>query len=104
MRLVVVGNGMVGQRLVEALAARDTDGRWSVTVLAEEHRRAYDRVRLSAYFEGATAEELTLAPSGVPSGTEIRLGEAALAVDRAARVVRTPAGSQCRTERPTGRG
>ncbi|MEV4539750.1 nitrite reductase large subunit NirB [Asanoa sp. NPDC049518] len=93
MRLVVVGNGMVGQRLIEALAARDTEGRWSVTVLAEEHRRAYDRVRLSAYFEGATAEELTLAPAGVPSGTDIRLGEPALSVDRAARVVRTAAGA-----------
>ena len=55
MRLVVIGNGMVGQRFVEALAARDTGRRWSVTVLAEENRRAYDRVRLSAYFEGVDA-------------------------------------------------
>jgi nitrite reductase (NADH) large subunit len=92
MKLVVVGNGMVGQRFVEALAARDTDRRWSVTVLAEEHRRAYDRVRLSAFFEGATADDLTLSPAGVPSGVDIRLGEPALAVDRAARVVRTAAG------------
>ncbi|MEV4619148.1 nitrite reductase large subunit NirB [Asanoa sp. NPDC049573] len=92
MRLVVIGNGMVGQRFIEALAARDTGGRWSVTVLAEERRRAYDRVRLSAYFEGATADDLTLAPSGVPAGVDIRLGEPALAVDRAARVVRTEAG------------
>ncbi|MDG4825351.1 nitrite reductase large subunit NirB [Asanoa sp. WMMD1127] len=93
MRLVVVGNGMVGQRFVEALAARDTDRRWSVTVLAEERRRAYDRVRLSAFFDGATAEDLTLAPAGVPSGVDIRLGEPALAVDRARRVVRTAVGS-----------
>ena len=35
-RLVVVGNGMVGQRFVEALRARDPDRRWQVTVLAEE--------------------------------------------------------------------
>ena len=35
MKLVVVGNGMVGQRFVEALSARDTRRRWSVTVLAE---------------------------------------------------------------------
>ncbi|MGY0236453.1 nitrite reductase large subunit NirB [Longispora urticae] len=89
MRLVVIGNGMVGQRFVEALAARDVDRGWSVTVLAEENRRAYDRVRLSAYFEGVTAEELTLAPPGVPTGTEFLLGEPAVAVDLAARVVRT---------------
>ena len=43
--LIVVGNGMVGQRFVEALRARDTGGRWRVTVLAEERRPAYDRVR-----------------------------------------------------------
>jgi nitrite reductase (NADH) large subunit len=92
MRLVVVGNGMVGQRFVEALAARDTDRRWSVTVLAEERRRAYDRVRLSAYFDGVPAEDLTLAPAGIPSGVDIRLGEPALAVDRTARMVRTRAG------------
>jgi len=92
MRLVVVGNGMVGQRFVEALAARDTERRWTVTVLAEEHRRAYDRVRLSAFFDGVTPDELTLAPPGVPSGVDIRLGEPAVAVDRAARVVRTAAG------------
>ncbi|MFI6265069.1 nitrite reductase large subunit NirB [Micromonospora sp. NPDC051006] len=89
MRLVVIGNGMVGQRFVEALVARDADRRWSVTVLGEERRPAYDRVRLSAYFEGVTAEELTLAPTGVPAGVRFRRGEPAVEVDRAARVVRT---------------
>ena len=93
MRLVVVGNGMVGQRFVEALRTRDTEGRWSVTVLAEERRRAYDRVRLSAYFEGASADDLTLAPAGVPSDVDIRLGEPVTAVDRVARVAYTAAGA-----------
>ncbi|GAA0816458.1 nitrite reductase large subunit NirB [Spirilliplanes yamanashiensis] len=93
MRLVVIGNGMVGQRFVESLAARDTARRFTeVTVLGEETRRAYDRVRLSAFFDGVSAEELTLAPPGVPAGTTIRLGEPATAVDREARVVRTAAG------------
>ncbi|MER7890136.1 nitrite reductase large subunit NirB [Micromonospora sp. NPDC094482] len=93
MRLVVIGNGMVGQRFVEALVARDAGRRWSVTVLGEERRPAYDRVRLSAYFEGATAEELTLAPTGVPAGVRFRRGEPALEVDRAARVVHTATGA-----------
>ncbi|MFC4110520.1 nitrite reductase large subunit NirB [Micromonospora zhanjiangensis] len=93
MRLVVIGNGMVGQRFIEALAARDVDRRWSVTVLAEENRRAYDRVRLSAWFEGVSAEELTLAPLGVPAGVDLRLGEPATEVDREARVVHTAAGT-----------
>jgi nitrite reductase (NADH) large subunit len=92
MKLVVIGNGMVGQRFIEALAARDTDRRFTVTVLGEETRRAYDRVRLSAFFDGVGVDELTLAPDGVPAGVEMRLGEPAQAIDRDARVVRTVAG------------
>jgi nitrite reductase (NADH) large subunit len=92
MRLVVIGNGMVGQRFVEALTARDTDRRWTVTVLGEEDRRAYDRVRLSAFFSGVSADQLTLAPPGVPAGVDFRLGEPVLGIDREARVVCTAVG------------
>ncbi|MFG3576680.1 nitrite reductase large subunit NirB [Micromonospora chersina] len=89
-RLVVVGNGMVGQRFVEALRARDQERRWQVTVLGEERRPAYDRVRLSAFFDGVSAEELNLHTPD--DGVELRLGEPALALDRARRVVTTAAG------------
>ncbi len=47
--LVVVGHGMVAQRLLEALADWDTTGTWEVVVLGEEPRPAYDRVALSSY-------------------------------------------------------
>src|SRR5439155_6600068 len=80
------GNGMVGQRLLEALRQRDPDGRWQVTVLAEEGRPAYDRVRLSAYFDGVPVDELTYA---TPSDVDLRLGEPAIAVDVKARRVDT---------------
>ena len=50
-RVVVVGHGMVGHRFVEALRARDADGAWRVTVLAEEPDAAYDRVGLTGYTE-----------------------------------------------------
>lgn len=89
-RVVVVGNGMVGQRFTEALRARDTGRRWQVTVLAEERRPAYDRVRLSAFFDGVSAEELNLHTPD--DGVELRLGEAATAIDRERRVVVTAAG------------
>jgi nitrite reductase (NADH) large subunit len=89
-RLVVIGNGMVGQRFVEALRARDTDRRWRVTVLAEERRPAYDRVRLSAFFDGVSADELNLHTPD--DGVELRLGEPATGIDRARRVVTTAAG------------
>ena len=34
--VVVIGHGMVGHRFVEALRARDAEGAWRVTVLAEK--------------------------------------------------------------------
>ncbi|MEU6078661.1 nitrite reductase large subunit NirB [Micromonospora sp. NPDC047074] len=89
-RLVVVGNGMVGQRFVDALRARDPEGRWRVTVLAEETRPAYDRVRLSAFFDGVGTAELNLHTPD--DGVELRLGEPATAIDRERRLVRTATG------------
>ncbi|MEW2381214.1 nitrite reductase large subunit NirB [Micromonospora sp. NPDC047707] len=89
-RVLVVGNGMVGQRFVDALRARDTAGRWRVTVLAEETRPAYDRVRLSAFFDGVGEDELNLHTPD--DGIELRLGEPVTAIDRARRVVTTAAG------------
>ncbi|GIJ44714.1 putative nitrite reductase [Virgisporangium aliadipatigenens] len=86
MKLVVVGHGMVGQRLLESLAARAATRDWEITVLAEETRRAYDRVRLSAYFDGVSAEELSY---DVPAGVDLRLGEPALAIDPGSRKVTT---------------
>ena len=45
MRLVVIGHGMVGHRFVEAVRARDPEGRVEITVLAEEPRAAPRRGR-----------------------------------------------------------
>lgn len=88
--LVVIGNGMVGQRFVDALHARDPEGRWRVTVLAEERRPAYDRVRLSAYFDGVSESDLNLHTPH--DGVRLRLGEPATAIDRARQVVTTGVG------------
>ncbi|MFI6066399.1 nitrite reductase large subunit NirB [Micromonospora sp. NPDC051227] len=88
--LVVIGNGMVGQRFVDALRARDPQGDWRVTVLAEEGRPAYDRVRLSAYFDGVSESELNLHTPH--DGVRLRLGEPATAVDRDRQVVTTAVG------------
>src|SRR3954452_21621421 len=86
MKLVVVGNGPTGHHLVTRLRDRDPDGAWDITVLAEETRPAYDRTRLSAYFHGTPAADLTLTP--VP-GTTLRLGRPAEELDRERRIVIT---------------
>jgi nitrite reductase (NADH) large subunit len=93
--LVVAGNGMVGQRLVEAVRDRDTRRTWRVTVLSEEPRRAYDRVALSSYFDGAAAADLDVVAEGCydTAGYTLRLDEAVTAVDRAARTVTTSRGA-----------
>jgi nitrite reductase (NADH) large subunit len=91
--LVVVGNGMVGHRLVQAMRDRDTAGAWRITVLGEESRPAYDRVALSSYVDGKSAEDLTL-PEVADPLVQLHLGDAAVALDRDAHVVRTAAGRE----------
>ena len=92
-RLLVVGNGMVGHRFLESLP---TDAPFDITVLGEEPRPAYDRVRLSAMFSGMTATDLSLAESGffAQNNMTLRLGEPAVSIDRSAHTVRTSHGHE----------
>ncbi len=48
--ILVVGNGMVGHRFVEAAVEHALNG---IVVVGDETRRAYDRVHLSTVFDGA---------------------------------------------------
>ncbi|MER5882357.1 nitrite reductase large subunit NirB [Streptomyces sp. NPDC001941] len=85
---------MVGQRFLEELAARGVTARTRVVVLGEEPRAAYDRVRLSSYFDGRTPDELSVCPEGFldEHGIELRLDDPVESVDRAARTVTTRGG------------
>jgi nitrite reductase (NADH) large subunit len=93
MRLVVVGNGMVGQRLLESLPAGTGI---SVTLIAEEPRAAYDRVRLSSFFSGKSAADLSLVAPDFFARAAIttHFTERADAIDREARIVRTSNGRE----------
>ncbi|MFI6942851.1 nitrite reductase large subunit NirB [Streptomyces sp. NPDC050418] len=92
--LLLVGHGMVGQRFLEALVERGVTGTHRVAVLCEEPRPAYDRVHLTSYFEGRSAEDLSLTPVEfmAENGIELHLGEAAETVDREAKAVTTRTG------------
>ncbi len=55
---------MVGYKFCEKLVTKiKSSNNVSVTVFGEEVRPAYDRVHLSDFFAGKTADDLTLAPS-----------------------------------------
>jgi nitrite reductase (NADH) large subunit len=72
LRVVVVGNGMVGYKFCEKLIAKASD-LFQITVFGEEPRPAYDRVHLSEYFAGKTADDLTLAPLDWYSDNQIQI-------------------------------
>jgi nitrite reductase (NADH) large subunit len=90
--LVVIGNGMVGQRLLELLAA-EAHG-YRITVACEEARPAYNRVQLSAFFSGKTAEDLSLVDADFFERHDIaiRYSDAAVSIDRTARRIITASG------------
>ncbi|MBA4284587.1 MAG: nitrite reductase (NAD(P)H) [Xanthomonadaceae bacterium] len=78
MKLVVIGNGMVGHKLLEELAGTPN---LAITVLCEEPRPAYDRVHLSEFFSGKTADDLSLVAPGFFEQPNLRLRLDAKAVD-----------------------
>lgn len=59
-KIIVVGNGMVGFKFCEKFISKPGQEKYQITVFGEEPRRAYDRVHLSEYFAGKTADDLSL--------------------------------------------
>jgi assimilatory nitrate reductase electron transfer subunit len=97
MRLVVVGYGMAGSRLVEDVRARDPHRRIDITVVGAEKQAAYNRVLLSDVLAGRTcADDIALTAPGWPAeaGLDLRLGANAVAIDRQRREVLTDDGSR----------
>ncbi|TRX38352.1 nitrite reductase large subunit NirB [Flavobacterium restrictum] len=58
--VIVVGNGMVGYKFCEKFIAKSGQEHYQITVFGEEPRRAYDRVHLSEYFGGKSADDLSM--------------------------------------------
>ncbi len=96
LKLLVIGNGMVGHRLLEALITAGVVPTWDVTVFCDEPRLAYDRVNLTKFFEGKSADDLAMAEPGryARAGVEVLVGEEAIEIDRAAKIVRTRKGGE----------
>ncbi|MFY9479774.1 MAG: nitrite reductase large subunit NirB [Aquabacterium sp.] len=93
MKIVVVGHGMVGHKFLESLAEQGLADA-EVTVLCEEPRAAYDRVHLSEFFAGKTADDLSLVEPGFfeRTGYSLRLAARAVAIERRNKTVTTADG------------
>lgn len=87
MKIIVIGHGMVGHKFVESLAAAAPH--LHITVLGEEPRPAYDRVHLSEFFSGKTADDLSLVAPGFfeRPNLELKLNAKVVGIDRTARTV-----------------
>lgn len=96
MKLVIIGNGMVGHRYIEDLVEKTDVSNFEITVFCEEPRVAYDRVHLSSYFSHHTADELSLVKTGFyeKHGINVLIGERAININRENRIVYSNSGRE----------
>jgi nitrite reductase (NADH) large subunit len=94
--VVVIGNGMVGHRFCARLVELDADRSWKIVTFSEERRPAYDRVRLTQYFEHRDANRLQLADLDWYADKDITLfvGDRVVAIDREQHLVRSARGRE----------
>ncbi|MGK0444273.1 MAG: nitrite reductase (NADH) large subunit [Bermanella sp.] len=92
--LIVIGNGMVGHKFLESLVNLEQAEHFNITVLCKEPRPAYDRVYLSSYFSGKTAQDLSLVSDGFFENHQIhlKLNTTAEQIDRQGKTVTTQNG------------
>jgi nitrite reductase (NADH) large subunit len=89
MEIVIVGNGMVGYKFCEKLLAKGNSASFNITVFGEEIRPAYDRVHLSEFFAGKSAEDLSMAPASwyADNNITLHLGDPIAQINREAKTV-----------------
>lgn len=87
--VVLIGNGVVGQRFCEQLVARDADQRCRLVVFSEDSRAAYDRAGLTTFFAHRSSERLMRARRHWyrAVGIQLHVGDRALEIDCHSRTV-----------------
>ncbi len=93
-KVIVIGNGMVGYKFCEKLRAKASIIDISLTVYGEEPIPAYDRVHLSEYFENQSEEKLLMAPRSWYEEQDITLKTSQLVtkIDRVNKCIETHTG------------
>jgi nitrite reductase (NADH) large subunit len=89
MKIIVVGNGMVSYKFCEKLVAKGNTASFDITIFGEEIRPAYDRVHLSEFFSGKSADDLLMAPASWYAENNITLhtGDPIQQIDRSNKTV-----------------
>jgi len=87
--LVVIGNGMVGQHFLADWVANAGHTDYDIVTFCEEPRPAYDRVHLTDYFSGKSADDLAIATPTffVEHGITVYLGDKVVDIDRDRKIV-----------------
>src|SRR5213078_3441411 len=91
-RLVIIGNGMAGARLVEEVLARGGKERYEIVVFGEEPYGNYNRILLSSVLAGShDPQDIFINPLAwyAENGVTLRAGVPAARIDRAAKLVYT---------------
>lgn len=95
-RVVVIGNGMVGQRFMENLIDLDKDKKCVISTFCEEPRAAYNRVKLTSYFETRDPSVLSMTsefddegktPWYAENNVELLLNDKATSIDTKAKTI-----------------
>jgi nitrite reductase (NADH) large subunit len=95
-RLLVVGNGMAGARLVEDVVARDPTRRFDIVIVGDEPHGNYNRILLSGVLAGThRTDDIMINPVSwyAANGVRLRTGTRVEAVDTRRREVRAADGS-----------
>jgi nitrite reductase (NADH) large subunit len=93
-RIIVVGNGMVGHHFIDQFIQQEKMGEVQITTFSEESRLAYDRVQLSAYFSGKTADDLMMTSPEYydDNGVQYFVNDKVVGIDKDAKTVTTAQG------------
>ena len=85
--IIVVGNGMVGYKFCERLVSKSSG--FQIIVFGEESRRAYDRVHLSEYFNGKSADDLSMSSETwyADNGIQLHLDDPIQEINRAEKTI-----------------
>ncbi|MBK8203559.1 MAG: NAD(P)/FAD-dependent oxidoreductase [Bdellovibrionales bacterium] len=95
-RLVVIGNGMAGIRVVDEILKRDSR-RYEILIFGSEPEPAYDRIMLSSVLSGEKKlEEIFIHPLDWYEQNGIRLvtGREAVSLERKSKIVHTEDGGK----------